>query len=1224
MPERSKQSLFVELKAICVPLLETTKAPTVARTVQETTRLLTLFEQALKEAGSAEFTPALANYVFFPLSALLRPPLDGRDRGDAVFEATMRVLASLVPKWRHAGMDPRVRRELWIMTILTLGGPLDPNKPVDTKGKGKAVDATDEAKLAMVSVLLALMRPAEAAQEESPRQEADDDPLGERLDWSKVDASDPSTYANGLPRAKPDPPPPTPILFHTLTTLLGLAAEPTSLLPLQLSSLEALRVLVSQYLADSDSSAGPSPLLATALPGTASALSRIATSRPKAAAASTTGKNSRPQASSVVTAALETLSLLVVSTINDLVTAPLRTASNDAGESDRSAAGATSLEELALSLPSIDDEAAEPDHGPSTTTGPDQAAPTDPTSSAPGVPKGPTIPTAAWLRYTLSSLGLLFTALSPVASHDSPSVRLALADFLATILARCHATLGDRAEKFVEGLLLLAGDDWEDLVGSPARKAIVRALRLDPDTKSAERRVATAELVVRIVHRRYAALPGALRRRDEVVVQRSVKIIRVALGLLGDAAGTGPQADILRDVDRWSWSILSAVELERIPAVGGHGAGGIALAWITRSSEQSSSLEAPYPPIRLRGISEEATLTALTSLWGQLGRSAAQLGVSETVTQQLLGLALGPHRRDALGPSALWALDATLSGMYPSRPDKDGRKLLRSLARAVIALLDEIRSPDAEPQPEESASSDVSSQPEAGERELAGVEHRSGVAEIPSLDAYKPVATREAQQQDRASHRLLLISWSLRVLATCATTLESAFQPLLMQSLYHVLEHSSPTEHPFVVAHAQHALALISHATSYASPQNLVLSNVDYVVNSVSQRLAVARLDPRAPLVLVEMIRLVGKPIVPMVQDLVDDVFEALDDYHGYEEITVGLWAVLDALLKVMEEDLPTIVESDKTTSVSEATASERDWTTLQEWLAARHSPAEEPVKADDPPEGEAEINPEQPFAESRETPASEEAPTEFPSDQVAPPTRAQVVTAQILSKALYFLSHESAFLRARVLSLIASAVPLLSRPALDAKDPAATRTSDLMPVIHRAWPFILNRLADPEPHVVVEAASLVESLARHVGDYMSRRVVDDVWPRFKVLLERLATEERRSAMSLQDRHSTFHRTYRSILQTLLHSARDVPLKELALWDEAMLLRRFLSTRYHPELQALVLSLYRSLAKLNPDAVWLVLSGTIGSDDTLPRFFKFKTEAVNDNIAVLLSELSVA
>ncbi|GAA6002387.1 Tti1p [Rhodotorula paludigena] len=1217
---RQRQTAFLQFKSLTVPLLDAARLPPAAQSTRLIVQALEKITALLRATPAASFSPALANYVFFPLSSLLRPTFDGRDRGDLVLEATMQALSVLVDRWRAVGMEPRVRQELWIMTALTLGGPLDPAGPgrggAAAKGKGKAIERTEEAQLAMVGVLLALMR-VDAEEPPKPQhKDGEDDPLGERIDWSKVDAAHPGSFDEAS-EAVANPSPPIPILFHTLTTLLALAVEPTSLLQLQLSSIGALQILLVDYLArpsgPSPALGTPSPLLATALPGTASTLSRISLSMPSSSKTEF-GASTRRQASGVIVAALRTLAVLIVAVVSDVRTSALR----EGVECD---ATSVSLEELVedrlqsmtvegADVPDVDDAPAPP--------------PPDPPCSAP--PSGPTVPTASWLRYTLTSLRTLFSALSPLGTHDSPLVRATLVELFAKVLADCAHTLGEHAEVLLEGLLSLASDDW-DSVRDPARRALLTSFALPIDPLQLGLHPLT--LSQRIAQRRLASLPGALRRQDEHAVRRGAGIIRSALELLPPSAPNSRSSSPLHGMGRWSWTLLGALDLERVPAAGRAVEGGMALAWITDSASGSSSASTStnsHPPIRLRGISEASTVAALEALWESLGRAAVTEEQEGEVVDQFLGVALGPRRGESIAVSALWVLDGVLRGFCAagegsSAQKKAQKKLLRQTVRAILALLEDLEVPDEPEDEPTSRQSDVVTVEEIDETmpPLRLVEHKKGVTDTPSLDSYKPVAALVTTRESRASHVLVLSSLSLRLLATSASLLAASFQPFLMHALYHVLAHLSPTTHAYLRAHAQHALALITLATAHESPEALVLANVDYVVNSVSQRLSVSRLEPQAPLVLVEMIRLVGKPIVPMVQDLVDDVFEALDDYHGYEQLTVGLWAVLDALLKVMVDDVPVKVDEPCKDLMRVDPAD--DWKALEHWLAHRHDePEKTQIDVEEEAADDARLphdNPKRPFDSGLKDESAPEdsagATPSFSSDAVAPPTRPQRITAQIVSKAVYFLSHPSPFLRARVLSLLSSSVVLLTLPDPSLSPSSATREADLLPVLHRAWPFVLARLAPPPrepPPVLLAAVELVERLSAHVGPFLARRFADDVWPRLRALLAWDNDAATGRARGL-DAHSESHRLCRAVLCTLERAARCVPLKEKDVWDMALALRRFLVPRRtgEEELRALAERCYDALAGVNADAVWVVLRASTASDEEreqegLPRWLK--------------------
>jgi hypothetical protein len=186
-----------------------------------------------------------------------------------------------------------------------------------------------------------------------------------------------------------------------------------------------------------------------------------------------------------------------------------------------------------------------------------------------------------------------------------------------------------------------------------------------------------------------------------------------------------------------------------------------------------------------------------------------------------------------------------------------------------------------------------------------------------------------------------------------------------------------------------------------------------------------------------------------------------------------------------------------------------------------------------------------------------------------------------------------------------------------------------LLPSIHQAWPFVLNRLGDPESFVVSAAAGLVESLAASVGDFMYRRVWDDIWPRFRTLLAKLDAGDKSSALArrgfvgaigTESAYTHSHRLYRSILKTMIASVKDVQGQDSSLWEVMLAFRRFLNKWGHEELQMYAKELYIELARNNADAVWLVLEGTTGRlEDVKVAWLNEKWDIV-DNMEVILNE----
>ncbi|KAM5530596.1 hypothetical protein V8D89_015714, partial [Ganoderma adspersum] len=234
------------------------------------------------------------------------------------------------------------------------------------------------------------------------------------------------------------------------------------------------------------------------------------------------------------------------------------------------------------------------------------------------------------------------------------------------------------------------------------------------------------------------------------------------------------------------------------------------------------------------------------------------------------------------------------------------------------------------------------------------------------------------------------------------------------------------------------------------------------------------------------------------------------------------------------------------------------------------------------------------------------------------PPTPSQALTTQIVSRSVYFLTHGAPTVRARILLLLARAVPVLPESAL-------------LPAVHSAWPFVLNRLADAETFVVAAAAGLVAALAAHVGDFMARRVWDDVWPRFRGLLGRLAQADKESAIARRaasgntgvgtgSAYTHSHRLYRAVIQTMTAAARGVQARDAEGWEVVVLFRRFLRGDAHEELQACARELYIAIAENNEDAVWLALAGTLGWTDGPVGFLREPGWDIEHNVRIILSE----
>lgn len=447
------------------------------------------------------------------------------------------------------------------------------------------------------------------------------------------------------------------------------------------------------------------------------------------------------------------------------------------------------------------------------------------------------------------------------------------------------------------------------------------------------------------------------------------------------------------------------------------------------------------------------------------------------------------------------------------------------------------------------------------------------------------VISSPAALRTRLSHQVQhLRTLQISLLHLSSQLLGPAFQPRLLSTIYPLvsaLTHPSP----LVAGEAGRTLRGIARATGYGDLLTLVRENVDYILGEASWRLVVGlgreleselAAGPRdhdvdaagfalthyggsflsltnpsrpllssrtPPLVLTEVMRLLGPSSLHLIEDSVDEILDALDRFHGFDDVADALLMVLDRLLELMGEEAArgsrggTEESQNRQAKKAEMSVNPRkDLEALDDWLAKRRTMRQRRSSG-------------VPRAEKTRTDVQEELESAFDkveqdgdedaSNPTAPPTpatRSQQLLVAILAKSLPYLSHASALIRARVLRLFTAGTRLLAPPGGTdgggkGNDKWQRREDLLLPLVSRAWPLILARLGwDPsrplpphlsstsdtnhlslarleaqlselEPMVHLAAIHLLEVTASCVPDFVGRRWVDEAWPRVRMIL---------------------------------------------------------------------------------------------------------------------------
>jgi hypothetical protein len=823
--------------------------------------------------------------------------------------------------------------------------------------------------------------------------------------------------------------------------------------------------------------------------------------------------------------------------------------------------------------------------------------------------------TASWLQGTSSQLHIAINTLTALVSHPTPVALTALARFSASLLATTSLTLPQTQPLLLSFLLSLSNSDYPS-VSSETRNSLLQLLSSTSDTRHT-----LLHLMTSIMRDNLAALPRIIPSQADAKIEHLAgqieAVCRLAMsqestkvaGLSTISGGIGKLLGPSGGIEKWGWSLLAVLEFEN-PTVTISRASAAQLM-LENDPEVSEGMS--FPEVTLKNISSRTTYATIARMFSSLGHAGGEscLFAVEWFVE------VAQSGRGTRAVAALWCASRLLEGIADISLDSTGimdvvhrqrNKRLEKFARGLTKNVAEIWDDSAEDEYITDALEDRRGEDDS----RLPTELVTGTVSIrATVDVKNPTVP---QHRGPVLQPLLHKAFALQLLSITAGILQGSFASLLIHTLYPIL-HSLVSPFAHLSSTGLAALHFVTNSTAYASPASLLLLNFDYALDAVSRRLTRRWLDVTATKVLVVLVRLVGNEIVQKAGDVVEECFDRLDEYHGYEILVEGLVEVLGEVIRVVGTD----EKAERETKPPAATQSTADlkYDQFHEWFSHRNEiPVDEQDDTDyGPAPREAWGN-----NSSKETSADDQEENvqmqSHDPDAESLTTPAQALTKQIVSRSLYFLTHSSPVIRARILTLLSSSVPLLPESAL-------------LPSIHHAWPFVLNRLADQEPFVVSASAELVEALATYVGSFMTRRIWDDVWPRFRTMLGRLNSADSKNALArrgygavgTESAYTHSHRLYRSLLRTMTAVATGVQIQDSSIWQVLVAFRRFLNSQAHEELQASARELYIAIGRNNEDAVWLALSSTAGEMGSKMAFMAEPKWNVGNNVAIILNEL---
>ncbi|KAI0304564.1 hypothetical protein BC826DRAFT_976903 [Russula brevipes] len=731
-----------------------------------------------------------------------------------------------------------------------------------------------------------------------------------------------------------------------------------------------------------------------------------------------------------------------------------------------------------------------------------------------------------WLKATSSQLLIALNTLTPIVSHPTASALLALSSLSSSLLESTSFTLPSCRPLLASFLLSLSRSTY-DSVSSHAHNSLIQLT--SPVSKAQHPLIQT---LLQMTGDILSTLPRVLLSHTDSKVEHLAGQIEAICRLVASepehlsalSRGLGKLFGPMGGLEKWGMRLLAVMEFE-MPQVT------VMDTSVSRLLlERGTDLYEPvFPELSLKHVVTRSAQITLEQMFRGLGKAGGEgcVYAVEWFAQ------VGRSRRDDRGVAALWLGCRLLEGITGvSANDSEVASVLKRSNRLQKAARDLSRSISELWEEADSDFELAGTSLEDGADDMPGVEYRQGIVILDqSLRIGHGTSTRPPQK----SSKLILHSMvSLQLLSVSARVLQTRFTSALLYALYPILQSivspvSQLSDSGFT------ALSIVSSSLSYASPSNLLLSNFDYVLDAISRRLSRQRMDIDAVKVLLIVVRLVDRDVVQKASDVVEECFDRLDEYHGYDIIVDGLIEVLLELVKVIESDEDSHVVREEDTGHD------------------MRMDAFENYEKDTTDYGPA---PRRPWGDT-DAAHPEDPPPDGSLKQTDPDT-SEVTPIQALT--IYFLTHESATIRAKILVLLSSAVPVLPESAL-------------LTSIHQA-------LSDSHPFV---------ALSTHVGSFMYRRVWDD-----------LENADSESALARRGPGSVGTVLYRSMLKTMTASMKGVQMLEL---------------------QACATELFVAAGKSNADAVWLVLSSTMAPGHGPTSFLQREAWDINGNSDAILQQL---
>ncbi|KAL9549398.1 hypothetical protein MBANPS3_005220 [Mucor bainieri] len=772
--------------------------------------------------------------------------------------------------------------------------------------------------------------------------------------------------------------------------------------------------------------------------------------------------------------------------------------------------------------------------------------------------------------------------------------RLACVDFAYRLLSTCARTL-DSCVQLLLDVLVLHADDAYPQVHRACRSHMRHLLA------SASFGPVIMPVLKDNLYQWIMKFPQYVIAKDEQEKTVAMSLITGMILLLEDQAESVLAMVLSRASDGWmtaleidknSLDILEEKSSQRLIELGS-----------SSSDADDGTVATPlYPRIRFKHIVSDMATAKLNRLLNMIGKYC---DLSSWVHHFMRYVSVASQ--DVNDPQAAYVVHALLSGFYASdtadtaEDDDDDDE-------TAAWLVD-----DEEDEDEASASRNKQVQLQKITAQVLNdtmeILTAATSTHTTSTAMTATTTTTTASLDDESGH-VLTVCFGLQIVGLAACILDQDYlQEQLITILYPLLAHLG-SSNVYIHTYALITLDTMALQCGLDGAKALVINNIDYIINSISQHISVLTHNARVPLVLKALVHVGGYASINYLDDTVEEIYDALERYSLDEWLCTQLCDVLFEVVQTLEKNMPPTTtlppppppnaKSDASTSPTKDTTAhvspevlsfiqqqqqqdgdgvDAEFRSMEEigkyFLDRQKQGLDKDLTLDQIME-QGNLPMDLPAANDDNDDA--EDPTVHDNDKQVPLTHEQQMARDIMDKASHFLTVSSPKLRSQILSLLTAGVHVL-----------ADHPGDLNTLVYAMWPSIANRFSDTENYVVLHAARLVEAISQVSTDFLSRHFTQDLWPRFKSLLQRgVSAAQSDPASTGYSVYSLYHRTQLCLLHTLTQVAHCVPVKQDLVKDILQTTRYYYKNdQVSQQLDEACQGLFEGLATQQADTVWL-------------------------------------